>query len=166
MTGLTIKTVVPTNYAAMIEAMGAGQAHIGWLAPTQYIMAHGKGCADVRWRPSATALTTTVSRLLPTRRRVTLPTTTRLPARTPLMRPRLWPSLPIRNPAGPTRSLLPATCCRSACSSRSTSNSKPAPGCRDIPPSSSPSTSLPTGEICDFGATYIDARSNVGQGLL
>jgi phosphonate transport system substrate-binding protein len=47
MTGYTIKTVVPTNYAAMIEAMGAGQAHIGWLAPTQYIVAHGKGYADV-----------------------------------------------------------------------------------------------------------------------
>jgi len=47
MTGYTIKTVVPTNYAAMIEAMGAGQAHIGWLAPVQYIVAHGKGYADV-----------------------------------------------------------------------------------------------------------------------
>lgn len=47
MTGLTIKTVVPSNYAAMIEAMGAEQAHIGWLAPVQYIVAHGKGYADV-----------------------------------------------------------------------------------------------------------------------
>lgn len=47
MTGYTIKTVVPTNYAAMIEAMGAGQAHIGWLAPFQYVVAHGKGYADV-----------------------------------------------------------------------------------------------------------------------
>jgi phosphonate transport system substrate-binding protein len=47
LTGYTIKTVVPTNYAAMIEAMGAGQAHIGWLAPVQYIVAHGKGYADV-----------------------------------------------------------------------------------------------------------------------
>ncbi len=47
LTGYTIKTVVPTNYAAMIEAMGAGQAHIGWLAPFQYVVAHGKGYADV-----------------------------------------------------------------------------------------------------------------------
>lgn len=47
MTGLTITTVVPTNYAAMIEAMGAGNAHIGWLAPVQYIVARGKGFADV-----------------------------------------------------------------------------------------------------------------------
>ena len=47
LTGYTIKTVVPTNYAAMIEAMGAGQAHIGWLAPFQYVVAHSKGYADV-----------------------------------------------------------------------------------------------------------------------
>lgn len=47
LTGYTIKIVVPTNYAAMIEAMGAGQAHIGWLAPFQYVVAHSKGYADV-----------------------------------------------------------------------------------------------------------------------
>ena len=47
MTGYTITVSVPTNYAAMIEAMGAGNAHIGWLAPTQYVVAHGKGYADV-----------------------------------------------------------------------------------------------------------------------
>ena len=33
LTGYTITVTVPTNYAAMIEAMGAGNAHIGWLAP-------------------------------------------------------------------------------------------------------------------------------------
>ncbi len=47
LTGYTITVTVPTNYAAMIEAMGAGNAHIGWLAPTQYVVAHGKGYADV-----------------------------------------------------------------------------------------------------------------------
>ena len=47
LTGYTITVSVPTNYAAMIEAMGAGNAHIGWLAPVQYIVAHGKGYADV-----------------------------------------------------------------------------------------------------------------------
>lgn len=46
-TGYTIQVTVPTNYAAMIEAMGAGNAHIGWLAPVQYIVAHGNGFADV-----------------------------------------------------------------------------------------------------------------------
>lgn len=47
LTGYTIETEVPANYAAMIEAMGSGNAHIGWLAPVQYIVAHGKGFADV-----------------------------------------------------------------------------------------------------------------------
>ena len=47
LTGYTITVTGPTNYAAMIEAMGAGNAHIGWLAPVQYIVAHGKGYADV-----------------------------------------------------------------------------------------------------------------------
>ena len=47
LTGYTITVSVPTNYAAMIEAMGAGNAHIGWLAPFQYVVAHGKGYADV-----------------------------------------------------------------------------------------------------------------------
>ncbi|HQV69970.1 MAG TPA: phosphate/phosphite/phosphonate ABC transporter substrate-binding protein [Thermoflexales bacterium] len=46
-TGLTIKTIVPTSYAALIEAMGAGNAQIGWLAPLQYILAKQKGYADV-----------------------------------------------------------------------------------------------------------------------
>lgn len=46
-TGLTIKTIVPTSYASLIEAMGAGNAHIGWLAPLQYILAKQKGYADV-----------------------------------------------------------------------------------------------------------------------
>lgn len=46
-TGLTIKTIVPTSYAALIEAMGAGNAHIGWLAPLQYVLAKQKGYAEV-----------------------------------------------------------------------------------------------------------------------
>ncbi len=47
LTGLSIKTIVPTSYAALIEAMGAGNAHIGWLAPLQYVLAKQKGYADV-----------------------------------------------------------------------------------------------------------------------
>lgn len=47
LTGYSIETVVPANYAAMIEAMGSGNAQIGWLAPFQYVVAHGKGFADV-----------------------------------------------------------------------------------------------------------------------
>lgn len=47
MTGYTIKITVPTNYAALVEAMGSGNAHIGWLPPIAYIVAHEKGYADV-----------------------------------------------------------------------------------------------------------------------
>ncbi len=56
-TGLTIKAVVPTNYKAMIEAMCSGNGQIGWLPPFGYLVAHqtttkdasGKEvpCADV-----------------------------------------------------------------------------------------------------------------------
>jgi len=46
-TGYTIITTVPTSYSALVEAMGAGNAHIGWLPPFAYVVAHGKGYADV-----------------------------------------------------------------------------------------------------------------------
>jgi phosphonate transport system substrate-binding protein len=56
-TGLTIKAVVPTNYKAMIEAMCSGNGQVGWLPPFAYLVAHqtmtkdatGKDvpCADV-----------------------------------------------------------------------------------------------------------------------
>lgn len=39
-TGLTIKAVVPTNYKAMIEAMCSGNAQVGWLPPFAYLVAH------------------------------------------------------------------------------------------------------------------------------
>lgn len=58
-TGLTIKAVVPTNYKAMIEAMCSGNAQVGWLPPFAYLVAHesmakdkdGKDvpCADVAY---------------------------------------------------------------------------------------------------------------------
>ncbi len=39
-TGLTIKAVVPTNYKAMIEAMCSSNGQIGWLPPFAYLVAH------------------------------------------------------------------------------------------------------------------------------
>jgi phosphonate transport system substrate-binding protein len=45
-TGLTFKGVVPTSYAALTEAMGSGNAQIGWMATFAYILAHQKGFAD------------------------------------------------------------------------------------------------------------------------
>jgi len=41
-TGLHFRTSVATNYAAVIEAMGAGKVDIGWLATFGYILAHEK----------------------------------------------------------------------------------------------------------------------------
>lgn len=47
LTGYTIKTTVPNSYGALVEAMGAGNAHIGWLPPFAYVVARQKGYADV-----------------------------------------------------------------------------------------------------------------------
>jgi phosphonate transport system substrate-binding protein len=46
-TGLVIKTTVPNSYSALVEAMGAGNAHIGWLPPFAYLIAKEKGYAEV-----------------------------------------------------------------------------------------------------------------------
>ncbi len=46
-TGLTVEANVATSYAAVIEAMGSGQAHIGWLAPFSYVVANTQGVAEV-----------------------------------------------------------------------------------------------------------------------
>ena len=45
-TGLTFKGVIPTSYAALTEAMGSGNAQIGWMATFGYILAHQKGYAN------------------------------------------------------------------------------------------------------------------------
>lgn len=45
-TGLTFKGVVPTSYAALTEAMGSGNAQIGWMATFAYIIASQKGYAQ------------------------------------------------------------------------------------------------------------------------
>ena len=46
-TGLTFKGEIPTSYAALTEAMGSGNAQIGWMATFAYILAHQKGYAEV-----------------------------------------------------------------------------------------------------------------------
>jgi len=47
LTGFEFKVTVPTSYAALIEAMGSGNAQVGWLPPAAYVVAHAKGFADV-----------------------------------------------------------------------------------------------------------------------
>lgn len=46
-TGLKVKVSVPTSYAAVIEAMGANNVDVGWLAPFAYILARDKFGAEV-----------------------------------------------------------------------------------------------------------------------
>jgi phosphonate transport system substrate-binding protein len=45
-TGLTFESTVPTSYAALTEAMGSGNAQIGWMATFAYILASQKGYAE------------------------------------------------------------------------------------------------------------------------
>jgi len=46
-TGYTITPFQSTSYSALIEAMGSGNAQIGWLATFSYVVAKEKGFADV-----------------------------------------------------------------------------------------------------------------------
>jgi phosphonate transport system substrate-binding protein len=39
-TGLTFEVSVPTSYAAVVSAMGAGKVDVGWLSPLPYVIAH------------------------------------------------------------------------------------------------------------------------------
>jgi phosphonate transport system substrate-binding protein len=47
LTGYTVKVTVPTNYAALVEAMGSGNAHVGFLPTVPYIVAYYKGYATI-----------------------------------------------------------------------------------------------------------------------
>ncbi len=47
LTGYTIQVNVPTNYAALVEAMGSGNAHVGFLPTVPYIVAYEKGYATI-----------------------------------------------------------------------------------------------------------------------
>jgi len=47
LTGYTFKVNVPTNYAALVEAMGSGNAHVGFLPTVPYIVAYYKGFSTI-----------------------------------------------------------------------------------------------------------------------
>jgi len=47
LTGYKIDVEVPTSYAAVIEAMGAGKVDVGWLAPFAYVLARDKYRVEV-----------------------------------------------------------------------------------------------------------------------
>jgi phosphonate transport system substrate-binding protein len=46
-TNLTFNVSVPTSYTTVIEAMGANQVDVGWLAPFAYVLAHDKNGSQV-----------------------------------------------------------------------------------------------------------------------
>jgi phosphonate transport system substrate-binding protein len=47
-TGLNFRVSVPTSYTAVIEAMGAGQIDVGWLAPFAYALARDRHGTNVQ----------------------------------------------------------------------------------------------------------------------
>jgi phosphonate transport system substrate-binding protein len=44
---IPVEVSVPTSYAAVVEAMGANQVDVAWLAPFSYVIAHQKFGAEV-----------------------------------------------------------------------------------------------------------------------
>lgn len=47
LTGYSFKVIIPNSYTALIEAMASGNAHIGWMPTFAYLLAKQKGAADV-----------------------------------------------------------------------------------------------------------------------
>ncbi|MCC7478566.1 phosphate/phosphite/phosphonate ABC transporter substrate-binding protein [bacterium] len=46
-TGLYYKPLVATSYVGIVEAMGAGSVHVGWLPPLAYVFAHDRNGDEV-----------------------------------------------------------------------------------------------------------------------
>ncbi len=47
-TGLVLKSQVPTSYAAVIQALGTGQADVAWIPAFAYVMANARYGAEAR----------------------------------------------------------------------------------------------------------------------
>lgn len=47
-TGLVLKSQVPTSYAAVIQALGAGQADVAWIPAFAYVVANARYGAEAR----------------------------------------------------------------------------------------------------------------------
>ena len=46
--GLVLRTEVPTSYAAVIQALGSGQADVAWMPAFAYVIAHARYGAEAR----------------------------------------------------------------------------------------------------------------------
>ena len=47
-TGLVLRSEVPTSYAAVIQALGSGQADVAWMPAFAYVIAHSRFGAEAR----------------------------------------------------------------------------------------------------------------------
>lgn len=47
LTGYSYKVIIPNSYTALIEAMASGNAHVGWMPTFAYLLAKQKDAADV-----------------------------------------------------------------------------------------------------------------------
>jgi phosphonate transport system substrate-binding protein len=170
MTGLTIEVTIPTNYAAMVEAMGAGNAHMGWLPPLAYMLAKAKGYADVglavlrsgsdhygfqyvvnadRKTPEGAAMFT--SYFDPATGKSTADAATAL-AQFGGKKP-CW-----TDPLSASGYVLPA-----GVLGKAEVKVKAGAWVQGHPTVIKSVYLSPNGEICDFGATYIDARTSVAK---
>jgi ABC-type phosphate/phosphonate transport system substrate-binding protein len=130
LTGLSIKVIVPANYAATIEALGSGQAHLAFLAPLQYMKAKAEGYADVglvvlRSGSDHYGFQIVANANRKSAQQRSNHTTMRLPTRTLRMPPQPWRSLIICAPVWLTRSQLPAMLSRWEYSPKLASRLKP-----------------------------------------
>lgn len=161
-TGLTFKGVVPTSYAALTEAMGSGNAQIGWMATFAYILAHQKGYADVALITSrfgsdhygSQFIANVSSGFTPantTEKPATeadLPTLLQFKGKTPCF----------ADPESTSGYVIPLIFLKKAGLTDA-----------DIPDPvftgghTQTVTSIYTGGICDYGATFVDARSNITE---
>ena len=169
MTGYTIKISVPTNYAALVEAMGSGNAHIGWLPPLAYMLAKYKGYADVglvvlrcRFRP----LRLPVSLPMPTASTTMAPpcsppTTIPPPARALPTPPPPWRSSMARKPCWTDPLSASGYVLPVGVLAKEAVKVKAGAWVQGHPTVIKSVYLSPKGEICDFGATYIDARTAV-----
>jgi len=159
-TGLTFKGVVPTSYAALTEAMGSGNAQIGWMATFAYILAHQKGYADVALITQRFGSDHYGAQFIARKDAGFTPA-----ANTPATEDELSTLLQFKgktgcfaDPESTSGYVIPLIFLKKAGLTDA-----------DIPNPvftgghTQTATSIYTGGICDYGATFVDARSNIAK---
>ncbi len=163
LTGYSITVTVPTNYAALVEAMGSGNAQVGFLPTWPTSLPSPRDMRTSAWSPCATVPITMASRSLPIPPARTAmgpqcspPIMMPPPRRTLRMPPPPWLSSPASDPAGLIRCPLPVIVVPTGFLAKAGVTSRPAvPGSRATRRSSSAVYLSPNGEMCDFGASTL-----------